>query len=219
MKASRKRPFSRQIKVISIPGLKAAHISRFDKFMMSQSFFKVSSLILFSIILFASSCTSRSTSATEGIKEKKMVLEVIKSAQGPIYPPGKVLILRVFNNSEIEFEHYPQYGPDRVGLPFTSELKKDFITKEQLDTFSSLLDELNSQAKSSYSPTQQILDARVTETLNYESETGIKQIIMKENDSHVHYDKLNSSTLRNLMELVEQINHDRRKNLFEQEKR
>ena len=127
----------------------------------------------------------------------------------------------MFNNAEIEFDYFLEYGPDRVGIPFSSEIKGSAITKEQLDKFKSLLEKLDSEnLKSQYTPTQGIIDSHITVTVSYESRTGMKQIILEENDSHLNLEKTNiyPSSLIKLMELVYQIYYDNRKQFLEKNK-
>lgn len=37
-------------------------------------------------------------------QERHVILEVTTNSKGPIYPPDKILTLRVFNDAEIEFD-------------------------------------------------------------------------------------------------------------------
>jgi hypothetical protein len=187
-----------------------------------KSFVNISIFILIFVSFLALGCDSvHSVSGTGETKEKKMLLEVMNEATETIYPPGKTLTLRVFNNAEVEFDYYLPYTPERVGIPFSSEIRKTTITKEQLATIESLLKEIYSEnPKTRYTPTQPMLDSHITVTLKYESKTGLKQIVMEENDSRLHLEKTNaySPALTKLMSLVYEIYFDNRKRLIQQDK-
>ena len=116
---------------------------------------------------------------TDSLEGKSILFEVTSNAKGPIYPPDKTLILRVFNNAGVEFDYYLPYGPDRVGIPFSSEIKSSKINQENLNEFKSLLETIGSESKRHYKPTENIVDAKITITINYYSKNGIKQIITK----------------------------------------
>jgi len=174
--------------------------------------------LVVAMLLSFSGCTSlEGISSTQTVSEKRLLIEVVNNASDLVYPPGKTLTLRVFNNAEAEFDFYPQYGPDRVGVPFHSELRTTKITQEQLSKFSSLIEQLDSEStRTSYPPTQRPLDSNIEVTLTYQSARSNKVITLKENDSHLHLDQsdIYPSALVKLLVLVDEIYYENRKRLL-----
>lgn len=165
--------------------------------------------IIYFILAIATSCQSPNTGNRIPTLEKEKLLEVKIQAFGPIYPPGETLVLRVFNNSEVEFDYYPPYTPKSVGKPFQSTLKSSTISAERLVEFRKALVKLESEnSKDVYDPTKPILDSKVEITVLYRSTTGWKRIVINENDSHMHSQRSDVYPfgLIKLMELVDKTN-------------
>lgn len=138
--------------------------------------------------------------------ERTQLLEVIKVPFGPIYPPEKTLVLRIFSNREIELDYYEP--SNRKRFPFQSEIKTSKITQEQFEEIKELLTELGGNNKKiEYSPTQKMLDASIEVTVNYQINSSGHQIILRENDSTLHRAQY-PTALSHLMYLVQKINQE-----------
>lgn len=147
---------------------------------------------------------------------KELLFEVLTDASMSVYPPGKTLTLRAFSNGDVEFDFYFPHTPDRPGYPFRSEIKNGNITGEQLETFKSLLKEIDSESSNTeYKPTRLMMDAWVIVTLKYRSKTDMKQIILKENDSHLHLEQTGKypPALTKLLSLAKEISWAQRRKL------
>ncbi|MEP6849078.1 MAG: hypothetical protein ABI999_09495 [Acidobacteriota bacterium] len=184
----------------------------------------VSSLLIvfiFASLAFSASCSSsRYTNATNG--DERLLLEVVSESEGPVYPPGKTLTLRLYSDAAIEFDFFPQYGPDLAGVPFRTELKRSAITGEQFDAFLTIFDKMRfDEPKTMYTPTRRILDSKIRVTVNYLSDNAMKKIIIEENDSHVHLESsgVYPDSLVQLLKLVDAVYWEKRKALLEETKK
>lgn len=149
--------------------------------------------------------------------ERNLLLEVKTETSATVYPSGRTLDLRLYDNREVEFDFYLPNTPDRIGKPFESERRRSHITDKEFEDFLLLLNQTRHMGgKDFYAATQRVLDATIRKTITLDGDKSSRVIILEENDSHLHLREKGAiypPPLLNLLELVENTNRRLRKEI------
>ena len=140
--------------------------------------------------------------------EDTVLLEVLTTMTGEVYPKGEVLTLRLYDNGNVEFDDFPKYVPeDRI--PFRKEKKISKISSEEIERIKEILNQNDLlEAKPKYKPTKPMLDSKKIESVTFNNNGKSKIIVIEENDVVL---KLGSNSpypksLVNLINLVDDLN-------------
>lgn len=143
--------------------------------------------------------------------EKEVILEVKTNSSKSVYPSGKTLDIKLYNNKGVEFDFYPPNAPDIVGIPFSYKREKTQLDEEDFRKITELLGKSDLiSANNSYQPTNdRSVDATVKKIITFKVGTQEKTIVLDENDSHLHL-KENSNvyptSLIQLLNVITSIN-------------
>lgn len=141
-----------------------------------------------------------SCSTTSEPRGRELLFEVINDGSTTNYPPGRTLVLRVFENGETEMDSYPSLNSGEQLYPFRPRRVSGRINEAHLDNFRSLLRGIDSEGISFYAPSvSKPLDSYITVTLIYKVNGESKEVVMQENDTHIHLDSLGSPPLRDFL--------------------
>jgi len=174
--------------------------------------------IVILLLFCGSGCDANGNIAdSSSAANNRVILEVVSETSETVYPRGKILVLRLYDNSVAQFDFYPPNTPDRVGMPFESSLNRRSISQDKLASIVAYMDSLNfSQLRDVYEPTLRPSDAFIKETINLQSGSKTKKIVLEENDSHLHLDQKSESygaALVILLRFVEKLNLELRKEM------
>ena len=169
------------------------------------------------ISTFVIGCDQTTGAGGENRQLHQLVCEITSESWGPVYPPGKVLLLRAYSKGDFEFDFCPEYVPDRAGIPFKSEIRKSVMSASELQSLQSAIEKLKaSPLQTDYGPGTRILDSRVAVTVSFPTDSGVTKIVVNENDSHLHLESGRyPAALKRLLELADEIHFNRRKKLLE----
>jgi hypothetical protein len=178
-------------------------------------------VFLVCLFLLNSSCARFQANEYENsflFANKKVILEVSTKAGETSYPQGQILDMRLYNDMEVEFDFYLPNTPERVGLKFTSEMKKGELTLEAFDQILSLLGKPDLLSASNYyKPSRSMsVDSSVKKIVNISYAGNEKQIVLEENDSHLHLKEksiIYPESLLKLLELTEKTNKELRRQI------
>lgn len=170
--------------------------------------------VLLFFLFVACSCSSLSNQGLEEsnrIINKSLLLEVLSETSETVYPKGKILELRLYNDKNVEFDYYPPNTPDRIGLPFIPERKTAKLFQEDFDEIKSLLcDSALLNSANVYPPKiKRVLDATIKKSLTLNCGNQEKAILLEENDSHLHFEEkvgVYPTSLIKLLAISEKIN-------------
>lgn len=148
--------------------------------------------------------------AEEGKQTKNVLLEVWTEAKYVVYPPGKVLNIKLYDSGEAEYDYYP---PQQViGEEFKAERRIFRLDSSELARVKSLIaDPELRKSNRLFKPTVPILDAAIETTVTYANEDGSSSITLEENHSNLMLEKKKEvypGPLLELLLLVQRIDHE-----------
>lgn len=136
-----------------------------------------------------------------------VILEVWTEAKYVVYPPGKILNLRVYDSGKAEFDYYPDQNEKK---PFFTERRQFLLERTEItEIIRSIEDTSVNTWKDIYEPTVPILDAAIETTINLKLNSLEKRIVLKENHSNLILDKKTGvypESLLNLLKFIQKIN-------------
>jgi hypothetical protein len=162
-------------------------------------------LILSSIaFLNTNSCQNiKSPSNNSGLVNQSddIVLEVYTESKYNVYPPGKVLNLRIYVSGKVEYDYYLS---QEARKPFTLFRKEVQLSVDELAKVKELLnDSTLMKAKEMYSPTVLILDASITVFVTCKiGSDNEKKIVLNENHSNLILEKKEGVYPKGLLNLL-----------------
>jgi hypothetical protein len=186
---------------------------------MDKFSFKILLLSVIFVIAFGkSSCQDVGTIANKNIAQTnpdEVLLEVYTESKHMVYPPGKVLNIKLYSSGKAEYDFYP---PQDAKEPFKLERREMLFDKEELETIKKLVGNPTlSTTKNEYSPTVPILDASITTTVIYRQNGKERKIVLNENHSNLILEKKEGIYPKVLLDLLLFVQNFNR-NLFEDKK-
>lgn len=139
-----------------------------------------------------------------------VILEICTEASELIYPPGKILDIRLYRSGELEFDKYSP-EPDIKNIDkLDVKRERSKLSADELQTvITSLRDQRLYDSQDLYQTTLKMRDIDITKTIKITFEGKTKQITLEENDNHLHLEKKTNiypEPLLDLLKRAEAIN-------------
>lgn len=165
----------------------------------SGKYIKILFCLLLLLPLLNTGCTTSGVESCAENPEGAILVEVIRQS-ATNYPPGRILVARLYENRVLEYESFPL----TPAPGFKTELRRHCIDSETLGKVRSLILELDAEKPTTYyAPRLKMsLDSQIQITLKYDAGSGQKEIVMKENDSSINFNALGSVPLKELLKLI-----------------
>lgn len=161
---------------------------------------KLTGVICFFMVLFGLGC--RSEGMVSHANGSRMLLEVY-SESPTNYPPDKYLLLRVYEDRRIEYDTYP--AKPQFPVPFARIAGT--LERSTFEQVRNLLEEFaRTNDRKAYGPHQAMqVDSHIVLSMRYVIGNENREVKISENDSHIHFDQLENSSLRELLKLSYKI--------------
>lgn len=162
------------------------------------------SLALVSFVACDRSANISNFSISANQQEDEVILEMFTESKYSVYPPGRILNLRVYKSGKAEYDLYP---PVQKEGQFRVERTKLTLTSDELAKIKALIAETMDTAKESYGPSVPILDAAIETTLKLRINGNQKVIVLTENHSNLVLEKKKNvypDSLLNLLFFIQQ---------------
>ncbi|MBA2335314.1 MAG: hypothetical protein H0V90_10305 [Blastocatellia bacterium] len=134
-----------------------------------------------------------------GRQEDGLILEMYTESKYSVYPPGKILNIKVYESGQAEYDHYParqtkgKFDIKRTGFS---------LTDVELEKIRSLTTKTLKTSGDSYGPTVPILDAAIETTLVLSMSGNQRKILLTENHSNLILEKKKGIYPESLLDLL-----------------
>lgn len=175
----------------------------FDAFCRRFASMLVVSIAVIPLVGLTSGCdNARSITASPSAErplQDGLILEMYTKSEYSVYPPGKVLNMKIYESGQAEYDHYPSESQKGE-----FELKRTAfaLSVDELEMIRRLVDETLRSSRESYGPTVPIVDASIQTTLNLERGGRQKKIILNENHSNLILEKKKGVYPESLLNLL-----------------
>jgi len=130
----------------------------------------------------------------------EVLLEIMVERSQVDFPPGKTLLLRLYDNKAVEFSNYPTTNKT-VGPKDSFDVERSQLSPEEFDSTVKLIKALHSEGISGqHGPYKTLtVDSFVVISIYSKSERHELNLILKENDTFIDFKRIGSSALAALM--------------------
>ena len=120
-------------------------------------------------------------------QNNEFLLEVITEASETMAPPGRSLDMLVHENGVVEFDYFPIKDLSGSEFPAPKRLETVLLPEELAELRSALKSLEVESPDSVYAPTiEKTIDEWLSISIRFRSESGIRSIVIKENDTRLH---------------------------------
>jgi len=146
-------------------------------------------------------CHASSESKTSSANHSEnVILEIYTESKYDVYPPGKVLNLKLYDSGRAEYDYYPS---QEKRVEYYLKRKEVILSKDDFNNLKQVLaDKSLAYAKAEYPPSVPILDASIRTTVIFKPDGQTKTTVLNENHSNLILEKKGGKYPRGLLDLL-----------------